>query len=118
MAHVGSRAVAVIGQGLDHNGDAAGAVALVGDCLILRLIATLGALDDTLDVVVRHTVGLGLGDQRSQLGVGGGVAAALLNGNGDLTADLGENLGAGAVSLFLFAFNVIPFAMSGHGKSP
>ena len=118
VAHVGSRAVAVIGQGLDHNGDAAGAITLIGDCLILGLVATLGALDDTLDVVVRHTVGLGLGDQRSQLGVGGGVAAALLNGNGDLTADLGENLGAGAVSLFLFAFNVIPFAMSGHGKSP
>ena len=118
VAHVGSRAVAVIGQGLDHDGDAAGAVALVGDCFVLGLVAALGALDDALDVVVGHAVGLGLGDQGSQLGVGSRVAAALLNGNGDLTADLGENLGAGAVGLFLFTFDVIPFAMSGHGKIP
>ena len=39
VAHVGSRAVAVIGQGLDHDGDAAGAVALVGDCFVLGLVA-------------------------------------------------------------------------------
>lgn len=118
MAHIGRGAVAVVGQGLDHDGDAAGAVTLIGDCLILGLVAALGALDNALDVIVGHAVGLGLGNQSRQLGVGSGVAAALLNGHGDLAADLSENLGAGAVGLFLFTLDVIPFAMSGHGKIP
>ena len=118
MAHIGRGAVAVVGQGLDHDGDAAGAVTLIGDCLILGLVAALGALDNALDVIVGHAVGLGLGNQSRQLGVGSGIAAALLNGHGDLAADLSENLGAGAVGLFLFTLDVIPFAMSGHGKIP
>ena len=118
VAHIGRGTVAVVGQGLDHDRDAAGAVALVGHCFVLGLVAALSALDDALDVIVGYAVGLGLRDQRGQLGVGGGVAAALFNSDRDLTADLGENLGAGAVGLFLFAFNVVPFAMSGHGMIP
>ena len=118
MAHVGSGTVAVIGQGFDHNGNAAGAVTFIGNCFVLGLIAALGALDDALNVIIRHTVRLSLSNQGCQLGVGSGVAAALLNGHGDLAADLSENLGAGAVGLFLFTLDVIPFAMSGHGKIP
>ena len=118
MAHVGSGTVAVVGQGLDHDSDAAGAVALVGHCFVLGLVAALGALDDTLDVIVGHAVGLSLGDQSRQLGVGSGVAAAFLNGNGDLAADFGKDFSAGAVGLFLFTLDIVPFAMSRHGYVP
>ena len=118
MAHVGSGTVAVIGQGFDHNGNAAGAVTFIGNCFVLGLIAALGALDDALNVIIRHTVRLSLSNQGCQLGVGSGVAAAFLNGNSDLAADLGENLGTGAIGLFFLALNVIPFAMSGHENPP
>src|SRR5699024_288175 len=53
VAHVGSGTVAVVGQGLDHDCDAAGAVAFVGDGFVLGAVAALSALDGTLDVVVR-----------------------------------------------------------------
>ncbi len=43
VAQVGSGTVAVVGQGLDHDSHAAGAVALVGDGLVLGLVAALGA---------------------------------------------------------------------------
>ena len=118
MAHVGSGTVAVIGQGFDHNGNAAGAVTFISNCFVLGLIAALGALDDALNVIIRHTVRLSLSNQGCQLGVGSGVAAAFLNGNSDLAADLGENLGTGAIGLFFLALNVIPFAMSGHENPP
>ena len=118
MAHVGSGTVAVIGQGFDHNGNAAGAVTFIGNCFVLGLIAALGALDDALNVIIRHTVRLSLSNQGCQLGVGSGVAAAFLNGNSDLATDLGENLGTGAIGLFFLALNVIPFAMSGHENPP
>src|SRR5699024_6991592 len=118
VAHIGRGAVAVVGQRFHHDRHAAGAVTLIGHGLVLGLVAALSALDDALDVVVGHAVGLGLADQRGQLGVGRRVGAALLDGHRDLTADLGKNLGAGAVGFFLLALDVVPLAMSGHKTGP
>ena len=118
MAQVGSGTVAVVGQGLHHDSHAAGAVTLVGDCLVLGLVAALSLLDDALDVVVGHAHTLCLGDQVCQLAVGSGVRAAHTHGNADFTADLGKDLCACAVGLFLLALDVVPFAMSGHGNEP
>ena len=39
------------------SGNAAGAVAFVGDCFVLGLIAALSLLDDALDVIVGHGPG-------------------------------------------------------------
>ena len=118
VAQVGSGTVAVVGQGLDHDRHAAGAVTLVGDCLVLGLIAALGFLDDALDVIVGHAHALCLGDQVSQLAVGSGVGAAGTDSHADLAADLGKDFRLCAVGLFLFALNIVPFAMSRHGKEP
>ena len=118
VAQVSSGTVAVVGQSLDHDRHAAGAVTLVGDCLVLGLIAALGLLDDALDVIVRHAHTLRLGDQVSQLAVGSGVGAAGTDGNADLAADLGKDLCLCAVSLLLLALDIVPFAMSRHGKEP
>src|SRR5699024_7502366 len=119
VAQVGGGAVAVVGQGLDHDGHAAGAVALVVDGLVLGLVAALGLFDDALDVVIGHVHPLGLADQVGQLAVGGGIGAAVADRHADLAADLGKDLGAGAVGLFLLALDVVPFAMSRHwGKPP
>ena len=118
MAQVGSGTVAVVGQGLHHDSNAAGAVAFVGDCFVLGLIAALSLLDDALDVIVGHAHALCLGDQVSQLAVGSGVGAAGTDGNADLAADLGKDLCLCAVSLLLLALDIVPFAMSRHGKEP
>ena len=73
MAHIGRGAVAVVGQSLDHDGDAAGAVTLIGDCLILGLVAALGALDNALDVIVGHAVGLALAIRAASLELEAGL---------------------------------------------
>ena len=116
VAQVGSGTVAVVGQGLDHDSNAAGAVALVGDGLELGLITALSLLDDALDVIVGHAHALCLGDQVCQLAVGSRVGAAVTDGNADLAADLGKDLCSCAIGLFLLALNVVPFAMSRHGN--
>ena len=119
VAHVGGGAVAVVGKGLHDHGHAGGAVALVGHVLVVVGAALAGGLfDDAVDVVVGDVGGLGLGDGVPQAGVGGGVgAAALFYGHGQLTADLGEDLGLGAVGLLLLPLDVIPFRVSRHGKT-
>ena len=118
MAQVGSGTVAVVGQGFHHHGNAAGAVAFVGDGFVIFLLAALSALDDAHDVVVRHVQALRLGDQIAQLAVHVGVAAALTHSHADFAANLGEDLSLLAVGLFLLALNVVPFAMSRHVDDP
>ena len=63
VAHIGGGAVAVVGEGFHDHGHAAGAVAFVGDALIVVVVALAGGLlDDPLDVVVGHVGSLGLGN--------------------------------------------------------
>src|SRR5271156_7013840 len=57
--HLAGRAVAVVGQHLDDDGDAAGAVALVAGFLIALRIAAGRLLDGALDIVLRHVFGAG-----------------------------------------------------------
>ena len=53
-AHVRGGAVAIVGQRLDDDGDAAWPVALVADLVIVLRIAARGLLDRPVDVVLRH----------------------------------------------------------------
>lgn len=113
MAHLCSDAVAVIGEHLDDHGHIPRAIPFIGDLLVIDRIALPRRLfDRTGDVVVWHVVGLGLGDHVAQLAVVGRVSPALLDGNGDLTADLGEYLAALRVGLFLL------FLMFAHLECP
>ena len=80
----------VVGQTLYDNCHAVRTIALVYDGFVVVLVTLAGSLlDDTVDVVVRHVVGLCLCDQITQLGVAVGVGTAFLDANGDLSADLG-----------------------------
>ena len=119
MAHVARCAVAVVRQRLDHNGDAAGPVALVNDLFVVVGAGVAGGFfDDALDVVVGHVVRLRLGDDVLQLGVARRVGTALAHGDGDLATDLGEDLRAGVIGLFFLSFDGAPFGMSGHKNDP
>ena len=115
MADLGRGALAVIGQRLDDDGDAAGAVALVGDGLVVVRVAGAERLvDGALDVVVGHIVRLGLGDDGGEAGVIRRVAAAaLLDGDDDLLGDLGERRAALGVRRALGLLDIVPFGLSG-----
>ena len=115
MAQIACRAVAVVGERFDDDRDAARAVALVDDILVAVLVVAAGRFfDDALDVLVRNVERLRLGDQIAQLAVRVGIGTALSDADGNLTADLGKNLGALLVGLAFFALDGTPFGMSGQ----
>ena len=109
-------ALAVVGQCLDDDGHAAGAVALVGDGLVVVGVARAERLvDGAFDVVVGHVGSLRLGDDGRETGVVIRIArAALLDGDDDLLGDLGEGGAALGVSCALRLLNIVPLGMSGH----
>ena len=116
VADLGGGALAVVGQRLDDDGRTAGAVALVGDGLVVVGVARAERLlDGALDVVVGHIGGLGLGHDGRETGVIRGVAAAaLLHGDNDLLGDLGEGGGALGIGRTLGFLDIVPLGMSGH----
>ena len=113
MADVGGGAVAVVRHGGDDDSHAARRVALVGDLLVVDVaLLTCRLGDGALDILIGHVAGLRLGDDVAQLAVGGRVAAAVAHGNGDLTADFGEDFAALRVGLALLMLDICPFGMA------
>ena len=93
-AHLGGGAVLVVGEALDQQGDAVGAVALVHDGRVLDGLAgeAGAALDGAVDVVVRDRGLLGLLHGVDEGRVAGEVGAAHLGGDLDVLDELGERL--------------------------
>ena len=115
VAHIGRGTVEVIRDALDDNRGAGRAVTLVGDFLVVfTLTFARRLLDGAVDVVVGHVVVFRLGDDIAELGVQRRVGAARPDGDGDLAADLGEDLASGSVRLALLHLNIMPLGMSGH----
>ena len=110
---VGGGAVLVVGQRLDDDRDALGAVALVDDRLErVRVGAVARALGDrALDVVLRHRVRLRLLDRVLQREVVGRVSPALLRRDDDRARELGEELAALGVGGALLVLDRRPLAM-------
>ena len=120
MAHVARGAVAVVGHCLDDHGNAAGAVALVGDGLVGVAAAGGSRLfQHALDVVVRHVGRLGLCDGGGQTRVVQrvGDAAALLDRDDHFLGNLRKRGGALGVLRALRFLDVMPLGMSGHRYS-
>ena len=119
MAHVSSGTVTGVGHGLHDNGNAGGAIAFVGDGLIVVTgTGAGGLLQHALDVIVGHVGGLGLDDDSGQAGVVGGIGrAAFLHSHDELLGDLGKGGSALGVLCALGLLYVMPFRMSGHKSS-
>ena len=119
MADIGGGAVAVIGQHLYDDSDTGGAVAFVLEVFVAVAVAGGQRLvNGALDVVFWHIDGLGLGDDGGQLGVIFRVAAAAgLDGDDDLTSDLGKGSGTLGIGCTLCFLNIMPLGMSGHWYS-
>ena len=110
MAHIARSSVAVVGKGLNYNGDARRTVALVHDLLVVVRIAVAGSfLDNTVYVVVGNVVCLSLGNDILELRVRRRIGAALTHRNGYLAADLREDLRALVIRFFFLSLDRTPF---------
>ncbi|MNT37072.1 hypothetical protein D3C72_1731910 [compost metagenome] len=83
-ADVRGRTVAVVGQGLDDDADAAGAPALVADLFHRIDVAAGGLVDGALDDVLGQAFGLGVVDRQTQTRVQRRVGHPVLGGHGDV----------------------------------
>ena len=113
----GGGAVLVVGQAVDVDRDARGAVALVGDLGVDGGVGTgaKGLVDGGLDLCVGHGDHAGTGHGGSQGGVVVGVGvAAELGRNGDVAGELGEQRGALSVDSGLLVLSGSPLRVSGH----
>ena len=112
-ADVGHGAVGVVGSGLHEDGHAVGAVALVHHFLVVGLVLVGGLLDGAFDIFLRHVLTAGCLQQGAEARVAGHVGSAVLDGDGDFLADLGEGLGHVAPTLELSL--LAEFKCSSHG---
>ncbi len=118
VAHFGHGAHMVVGHGVDDDGRAADAVALVADFFVVDAFGVAGGLVDVvLDAVGRQVGGLGLLHRQAQARVGAEVTATGAGRDGDLADDARPDLSALFVLAPLAVLNVRPFAVSGHGIS-
>ena len=119
VPHLADRAVLVVGQDLDHDRDAAGAVGLVGDLFVVDAGQLAGAaLDRALDVVGRHVDRLGVGDDGAQARIAVGIAAAVARRDRQFLDDAREDLAALGVGRALLVLDRVPFRVAGHGGKP
>src|ERR1700754_3313546 len=110
MANLADSAILVVGENVDDDGDATGAVALVGDLLVGDAFELAGsALNGALDIFRRHVFGLGRGDGSAQAGISVSVASAELGGDGDFLDQAGEDLSALGVEGALLVLDCRPF---------
>ena len=113
-------AVLVVGQALDQERDAVGAVALVHDRRVVGAagLGTGAALDRAVDVVVRDRGLLRLLDGVVQRRVAVEVAAARPRRDLDVLDQLGEHLAALGVDDGLLVLRRRPLGMAGHSAVP
>src|SRR5918998_5611413 len=116
VAHLGARAVAVVGERLHEHGDAAGCVALIHRGLPRRRVGVVArALGDRpLDVVLRHARVACLLDRGREGRVAGRIGPAVARGDLDCTRELREELPALGVRGALLVLDRGPFRVAGH----
>ena len=113
-AHLARRAVAVVGQRLDDERDAAGHAALVAHLVVILAFAARRLLDGAVDIVLGHVLGARGLHGETQARVHRGVGHTHLGGDGDFTRELAEDLGADSVLLPLLVHDVLELTMSRH----
>ena len=103
-------AVAVVGQHIDDDRNAAGTVALEADLLVGCAFEFAGSLlDGALDVVRGHVLGLGCGDRAAKARVAVRIASAAFGGDGDFLDQAGKDLAALGVQRALLMLDCRPF---------
>src|SRR5687768_3420147 len=115
MAHLGNGPVRVVCHREDQDGDAAGAVTLVRDLLILdslELSRTL--LHGALDVLLRHRRRARSLDCGAKTRITGGIASAELGRHRDLANELGEMRAPFRICGRFVMLDLLPLAVTSH----
>ena len=114
-AHIADRTVLVVGQALDHDGDAARRIPLVDDLLEDRVAQFAHALlDGAFDVGVRHVDRLRRSQRGTEPRIRIRIGAAHLGGDHDLFGDTGEGLAFDLIGGLFLVLDICPFAVTGH----
>ena len=118
VADLADRPVLVVGERLNQERHAAGTVAFVGDLFVgdARLFARAAA-NGALDVLARHVVRLGLGDDRPQARIHVRIAAAAAGGDGQFLDEAREDLAALGIGGTLLMLDCVPLGMARHGEN-
>ena len=117
-ADVGGGAVAVVGQRLDDQRDAARAEALVADFLIILGVAAPTPCRSTAGYCPwASTAALAAMTAARSRAFMSGIGQAHLGRDGDFAAELGEHRRALFVLRALAVHDVLEFGMAGHGCS-
>ena len=116
-ADVGGGAVAVVGQGLDDQRDAARAIALVADLLVALALVAGAAPDRALDVVLGHVGGARRLQRAAQARIGRRVGQAGARRDLHLAHQPGEGPGALGVLAALAMHDVLELRMPSHFSS-
>src|SRR5699024_7622252 len=118
-AHIGGRAVAVVGQALDEHRDAAGTVALVHDRLVVdpAAVQAAAALDGAVDVVTGDRRLLGPLHRVVQGGVAVQIRSAVARRDLDVLDELREQLAALRIDRGLLVLGRRPLGVACHVHS-
>src|SRR5580704_4499745 len=117
-ADVAGSTISVVGQRLDDDRDAAGAVTFVAHLVIIFAgLAAGAALDGTIDRVLWH-IGLTRGEHSgAQARIGGRIGQPHASRGGQFADKLGEHLAALFVLRALAEHDVLELRMAGHSNS-
>ena len=113
-ADAGGGAVPIVGQRLDDDGAAAGAIAFVANLFVVLVVASSGLVDCALDIVLGHGLPLGGVNRQTQTRVHVGVGRAHFRGHGDLAAQLGKQVGPFLVLRTFAVHDVFKLGMACH----
>ena len=113
-AHHACRAVAVVGERLDHDCRTARPVAFIADRFVIFRLAARRLLDGALDIVFRHVLGACILDSESQTRILFGIGQTCPRRYRDLAGELREQLRADGVLLALPVHDILELRMAGH----
>ena len=115
VANLGHSAHLVVGHGVQDDGRAANAVALIADFLVVHPFLVAGGLVDVvLDTVRRHVGGLGSLHGQAQTRVGRQVTATRAGGYCNFADDARPDLAPFFVLPAFSVLNIGPFTVSCH----
>src|SRR5690606_19715641 len=119
VTDVRDRAVSVVGEAIDHDGDAARAIAFVARLLVaLAFELARPALDRALHVVLGHALRLRLLDRETKPRIRRGITASGAGRDRDLADELREDLAALCVLRAFSESDVRPLAVTRHVTAP
>ena len=118
VTDLADRPVLVVGQRLNHQRHTAWPVAFVGDLLVGDAgFFTRATANGALDVLARHVVGLGVGDDRAQTRIDARITTAVTGSDGQFLDDAREGLTALGIGGTLLVLDCVPLRMARHGEN-